>query len=144
MIARASGALLFSYIVMSIAGVVFLAFPSATLSQVAVYDSTLIVWALFYLVGGLTAAGCIILRRYVVNTLPLWYFEIGGIALIVAANLVYAYAIAQTAIQFQENNILAASFVILAFAGGLVARSIETLRLVKTLKQYSSDERTNE
>lgn len=142
MIARASGALLFSYIVMAIAGAVFLAFPSATLSEVAVYDSTLIVWALFYLVGGLCAAACIVLRKYVANTIPLWYFEIGGIALIVAANLVYAYAIAQAAIQFQENTILAASFVILAFAGGLVARTIETLRLVKTLKQYSSDERT--
>lgn len=142
MIARASGALLFSYFIIAIGGAVFLAFPSETLSQVQTYDASLVVWAMFYLVGGLFAAACIILRRFVKNTIPLWYFEIAGISLIVAANLVYAYAIATVALQFQEYTILAASFVVLAFAGGLVARSLETLRLVKMIQQYTKDKNT--
>lgn len=141
MIARASGALLFAYVVIAVAGVVFILFPSETLSTVTAYDATVVIWGLFYVVGGSFAATCLVARRFVTNTVPLWYFEVAGIALIIAANLVYAYAIAQTAIQFGESNILAAAFIVLAFAGGLVARSIETLRLVKTLKQYSNDER---
>lgn len=141
MIARASGALLFAYFVVAGAGVVFLAAPSPVLQEVSAYQSTVIIWALFYLVGGLTAAACIIVRKFIQNTLPLWYFEIGGISLIITANVIYAYAIAQTAVMFDNSNVLAAAFVILAFAGGLVARCVETFRLVTALKQYSSEER---
>lgn len=138
MIPRASGALLFSYLIVAFAGVLFLVFPSTTLAEVASYHSTLVVWGLFYLIGGLSAAGCIIARKFVTNTLPLWYFEIAGISLIVSANIVYAYALAQTAMQLGELNILAAAIIVLGFAGGLIARIIETLRLARTIKKYSN------
>lgn len=139
MIARASGALLFAYIVMMAAGLVFLFVPSQPVSEAATYTSTLVLWSLFYVVGGGLAAFCIIARRFVRNATPLWYFEVGGISLVVAANLVYSYALASSAITSGALNSLASSLVILAFSGGLIARSIETLRLVRTLKQFSTE-----
>lgn len=138
MIPRASGALLFSYIIVAFAGVLFLVFPSTTLAEVAAYHTTIIVWGLFYIIGGLSAASCILSRRFVKNTLPLWYFEVAGVSLIVSANVVYAYALAQTAMQFNELSILAAAVIVLGFAGGLIARIIETLRLARAIKRYSN------
>lgn len=140
MIPRASGALLFSYMILAIAGVVFMLYPSPTLAEVGAYDATIIVWSLFYTVGGILAATSIVLRKFVTNTLPLWYFEIAGICLIITANLVYAYALAETSLQFAEPNVLAASIIVLGFAGGLIARVIETLRFTKNLKKYSNGE----
>lgn len=137
MIARASGALFFAYSVVTIAGVLFLLFPSPMLAQIVEYRSTMVVWSLFYVIGGLTAAISIVLRSIVKNTIPLWHFEIAGMSLIVVANLVYAYALAQTAFELQEFNILATAIIILGFAAGFVARSVETLRLVKTLNRLA-------
>lgn len=137
MIARASGALLIAYSVVTIAGVLFLVFPSPVLSQVVEYRPSVIAWGLFYVVGGLTAAVSIGLRHFIENTLSLWHFEIAGLSLIVAANIVYAYALAVTAFQTQEFNVLATAIIILGIAGGFVARSVETLRLVKKLKRLS-------
>lgn len=139
MIARASGALLFAYIVMMAAGLVFLFAPSLPVGEVATTQATLVLWSLFYVVGGALSAFCIIARRFVRNAIALWYFEVGGLSLVVAANMVYSYALASSAISSGAFNSLATSLVILAFSGGLIARSIETLRLVRTLKQFSTD-----
>lgn len=140
MIPRASGALLFSYIIITIAGVLFLLYPSPTLAEVGAYEATIVIWSLFYVVGGILAATSITLRKFVSKTLPLWYFEIAGIASIVTANLLYAYALADTAFQFGELNVLAAAIIVLGFAGGLTGRIIETLRLTRYLKKYSNGE----
>lgn len=139
MIARASGALLFAYIILAIAGLVFLFVPSPTLENVATTSFTVIVWGMFYLVGGVLASTCIVARKFIKNTTPLWYFEMAGNSLIIAANLVYTYALASQAYSTGQYNIYATALVILAFSGGLVARSIETLRLVRVLKQFSQD-----
>lgn len=135
MIARASGALFFSYSVVSIAGVLFLLFPSPELQQVVEYRSTLVIWGLFYVIGGLTAALSVALRGVFHNTIPMWHFEIAGLYLIVVANIVYAYALINTALDLQEMNALASAIILLGFAAGLVARSVETLRLVNSLNR---------
>lgn len=137
MFQRASGALLSAYLLLTFGGLFFISTPSPVLRQISVYGATVFIWGLFYLLGGLISSLSLLLRRWVVNTAPFWYFEIAGLCLIVAANCVYAYALFETARAFGEFNIVALSLVILAFSLGLIARVIETLRLVRTLKLFS-------
>lgn len=137
MFQRASGALLSAYLLLSLGGLFFITTPSPILKQVSVYSATVLVWGLFYLLGGLVSSLSLLLRRWVANTAPFWYFEIAGLCLIIAANFVYAYALFETARVFEEFNVVAVSLVILAFSSGLIARVVETLRLIRTLKIFS-------
>ena len=139
MIARASGALLFAYLTLAIAGVVFIFVPSQAVETLSGTPLIVLTWGLFYVIGGFLAAFCVVARKFVKNTTPLWYFEVAGISLVVAANFVFAYALANGAMASGQFNVLAAALVILAFSGGLIARSVETLRLVSVLRQYSQE-----
>lgn len=137
MFQRASGALLFAYLLLAAGGLFFVTTPSPTLRQVTAYGATVLIWGLFYLIGGTLSSVSLLLRRWVANTAPFWYFEIAGLCLIIAANFVYAYALFEAARQFGEFNVFALALVILAFSSGLIARAIETLRLIRVLKIFS-------
>lgn len=137
MFQRATGALLSAYLLLAFGGLFFVTTPSPVLRQVTVYSATVLIWGLFYLLGGAISSLSLLLRRWVTNTAPFWYFEIAGLCLIIAANFVYAYALFDTARQFGEFNVFALSLIILAFSSGLIARVVETLRLIRTLKFFS-------
>lgn len=140
MIQRSSGVLLTTYLILAVAGVVFLFAPSRAVDNVATTDLTNIIWGLFYLIGGAFSATSVILRAFLKHTLPLWLFELSGIFLVIAANLVYAYALITIGTTTQEYNTFATALIMIGFSGGLVARSVETLRLVKVLKQFAQEE----
>lgn len=140
MIQRSSGVLLATYLILAVAGVVFLFAPSRAVENVAHTDFTTIIWGLFYLIGGVFSATSVILRGFVKHTLPLWLFELSGIFLIIAANFVYAYALVALSTTTHEYNAIATALIMIGFSGGLVARSVETLRLVRVLKQFAQEE----
>lgn len=133
MINRASGALFVAYSLVILSGIFFLLTPSLVLAEATDYGELVLVWGMFYLLGGLTSASSLLARAWMRNSVPLWYFETAGIALIVTANLVYAYALARTGFYYQEYNIIALAFVLAAYSAGLVARCVETLRFVRIL-----------
>jgi hypothetical protein len=133
MINRASGPLLAAYLMTFIAGIFFLGTPSLVLEDATEYNQLLVTWGLFYLAGGLIASLSLITRLFMRNSIALWYFEMSGIALVVTANFVYAYALARSGLYYHEGNIIAFALVILSFSFGLVARSVETFRLVRIL-----------
>lgn len=140
MIQRSSGVLLTTYLILAVAGVVFLFAPSRAVETVSTTEFTTTIWGLFYLVGGAFSAISLILRAFVHHTLPLWLFELSGIFLIIAANIVYAYALITLSVHTQEYNAIATALIMFGFSGGLVARVVETLRLVRVLKQFAQEE----
>lgn len=119
---------------MIIAGVFFLIKPPLILAEATNYEALLLVWGVFYLVGGVVSAVSLILRRFFKKSIPLWYFETSGIALVITANFVYAYALVVTGLYYNEYNIVALAFILAAFAFGLIARSLETLSLIRILQ----------
>jgi len=143
MISRASGALLFTYLLLSAAGFFFLLIPPPTVELIA-SGVTAVLFGLFYIVGGIVAAVSLVARRFVKSSGPLWYFEVGGISLLIVANISYSYTLSNSAIQLGHYYSLAAALVVLAFSGGLAARAIETLRLVRALKLFSRGDAENE
>lgn len=140
MIQRSSGVFLATYLILAVAGIVFLFAPSRAVESVAHTEFTTIVWGLFYLIGGIFSAASVILRAFVQHTLPLWLFELSGIFLIIAANLVYAYALVSLGTTTHEYNAVATALIMIGFSGGLVAKSVETFRLVRVLKQFAQEE----
>lgn len=137
MIARASRILLVAYLLVVATGLVFLTTPSPSLVSIAGYAVTLKLWALFYLVGGLTSSTAVIVRKRARNTAPLWYFEIAGISLIIAANLIYAYALYRTGLATEEYQVYGAAVLVVALSVVLFHVAWETVKHVRTLKQYS-------
>lgn len=140
MIQRSSGVLLVMYLILAMAGVVFLFAPSRAVESVAHTDLTTLIWGLFYLVGGVFSATSMILRAFVKHTVPLWLFELSGIMLIIAANIVYAYALFTLSTTTHEYNAAATGLIMIGFSGGLVAKSVETFRLVRVLKKFAQEE----
>jgi hypothetical protein len=138
MVTRASGPLFIAYVMIFFAGALFLITPSLVLAESTDYSQLVVIWGLFYLVGGLVSVVALLSRgTFFKNNISLWYFEVSGIALSVTANLVYAYALAKTGFFYGEPNIVALALILLAFSSGLIARCIETLRLVRILVKMS-------
>lgn len=133
MVNRASGPLLVAYLMILSAGAFFIGTPSLVLADSTEYNQLILIWGLFYLIGGLVSAISLLGRGLLKNNISLWYFETSGIALTVTANLVYAYALGRSGIHYHEGNIIALSMILIAFSAGLVARCVETLRLVRIL-----------
>jgi hypothetical protein len=138
-VSRATGPLLIAYLLVTLAGIFFLITPSLVLAEAADYNELLTVWGLFYLVGGLVSTTSLLSRSFLRKSIALWYFEVSGLALIITANIVYAYALGQTGLYYREANIVALGLVLIGFSAGLVARCIETLRLVKLLGEVHRD-----
>lgn len=134
MVNRASGPLFVAYIMMITAGVFFLIKPPLILAETTNYGVLIWVWGVFYLVGGLIAATSLLSRRLFKNSIPLWYFETAGIALVITANFVYAFSLVIAGLYYNEYNIIALAFVLAAFSFGLIARSLETLSLIRILQ----------
>jgi len=139
---RASGPLLVAYILLLVAGIIFIVSTPRSINEATDYAGLSLAWSLFYIVGGVTSAVSITARRWVKNGLALWYFETAGLALLVTANFVYAYALARTGFQLADIAIVAVSLVITAFSSGLIARSIETLRLIKIMRGTTTSQRS--
>lgn len=140
MISRTMGPLVVSYILLIGAGILFVQAPPVSLAD-STYASLLVVWSLFYIVGPSIALASVSVRalRKVKHIAALWHFEMAGLYLIVAANLVYAYALLRTGLFLGELNLVAFSLVINAFASSFIGRIIDVLKLVKAVNRVSLD-----
>lgn len=140
MISRASGPLLVAYLMLFVAGGFFLIAPSIVLAEATDYNDLTVVWGLFYLCGGAVAAASLIARQFYrifKNRISLWYFETSGLSLVITANIVYAYTLVRAGLFYDESNLIALGLVLISFSSGLVARVIETRRLIKILVKMS-------
>lgn len=140
MISRTMAPLVVSYLLLIGAGFLFLQTPPVTLSDTT-YSSLLVVWSLFYVVGPAVALISIGIRtfRKIKHMAALWHFEVAGLYLVVAANLVYSYALLRTGIFLGEYNLIAFSLVINAFASSFIGRIIDVYRLVRAVNNVSLD-----
>ena len=135
MMSRTMVPLVISYILLIGAGFLFLQSPPVTLEGTTEYGQLLVLWAAFYIVGPVISLTSIGIRtfRKVNHVVALWHFEISGLYLIVAANLIYSYALLRTGLFFGEVNLIAFSLVISAFAASFIGRIIDNLRLVRAV-----------
>lgn len=140
MITRTMIPLVISYILLIGAGVLFLQAPPVSLAD-STYSSLLVVWSLFYIVGPTVALTSIAIRtlKHTKHITALWHFEIAGLSLVVAANLVYSYALLRLGLAEGEYNLIAFSLVISAFASSFIGRGIDVWKLVKAVNTVSLD-----
>lgn len=141
MLSRSTTPLVVSYILLVAAGILFLETPPLGLAENTNYNTLLVIWALFYTVGASVALTTVIMRATlkVKHIASLWHFEIAGLSLIVAANLIYSYALMRTGLYYHEYNVVAFSLVISAFAASFIGRIIDTLRLIRAVNRVSLD-----
>lgn len=131
---RSTVPLAVAYAFLFVAGIMFLNYPSLQLTREDTYGSLVVLWGVFYLLGGFVSIVSTALRAKFTNNLSLWYFEIAGLALSITANLVYTYALFKVGLTYNEFNVVAVSMVVAAFASSLVGRSLEALQYVKILR----------
>lgn len=139
MLPRTTTPLVVTYILLIGAGFLFLETPPPTLTDSSAYSSLLTVWAMFYIAGGTVAltATALRIRRKIKHLASLWHFEIAGLSLIVAANLIYSYALLRVGLNGGEYNYIALSLVISAFASSFVGRVFDALKLIKAVNAVS-------
>jgi hypothetical protein len=141
MLSRTTTPLVVSYVLLIGAGILFLQTPPLALDRSATYNTLLIVWALFYIAGptiALTSVAIRVLQR-TKHLVALWHFEMSGLYLIVAANLVYSYALLRTGLFYEEYNVVAFSLVISAFASSFISRIVDAWQLVRAVNKVSLD-----
>lgn len=134
MVSRTMAPLVISYMMLIGAGILFLQAPPVTLAD-STYASLLIIWSIFYIVGPSVALLSVAVKatRKIKHITALWHFEMAGLYLIVAANLVYSYALLRTGLFFGEYNLVAFSLVINAFAASFIGRIIDVWKLVRAV-----------
>lgn len=135
MIRRSTGPLVVAYLLLVAAGVFFLQAPALSLAEETEYNALVKIWSSFYIAGGVFAAVSAVSRLISRRLVSFWYFEVGGLMLLISANLVYGYALFRSGIIYNEFNVLALSLVIFAFTGSLIARTKDAYRYAKVLTQ---------
>lgn len=140
MISRTMVPLIVAYVFLLGAGILFLQAPPVSL-EYAAYQSLLLVWSIFYIVGPTIALTAVAIRtiKKIKHVAALWHFEVAGLYLIVAANLVYAYALLRTGLSLGEYNLIAFSLVINAFASSFIGRIFDARQLIKAVNGVSLD-----
>lgn len=136
MITRARTTMLIVYALLLLAGIVFLTAPMDDIEPVLVYKSLTKVWGCFFTVGGIVAGVSLGVRTARTNLLAMWYFEIAGLSLLVAATAVYAFALFDAAFQYNNLQIGGIGVVVLSFAASLSIRVAEAIEIVQRLKIY--------
>lgn len=141
MLSRTTTSQIVSYILLIGAGALFLQTPPLALDRSATYNELLTVWALFYITGPAVALAAVAVRtlRKIKHLAALWHFEMAGLYLVVAANLVYSYALLRTGLYYEEYNVVAFALIISAFAAMFIGRIIDAWKLVKAVNNVSLD-----
>ena len=141
MLSKSTVPLILAYILLIAAGVLFLNTPPVGLEQARTYDALLVIWSLFYIIGSFVSLIAVMARAglKIKHITALWYFEVAGLCLIVAANLVYSYALLRVGLYQQENNIIAFSLIISAFAASFIGRIVDVFKLIRVVNIVALD-----
>lgn len=151
MLPRSRSLLVFVYVALVGAGVLFTIAPIPAIEAVLYPSRRSLAWSGSYVVGGLVALSALVLRLRMPNLLATWFFELGGLALLVSANLTYFVVLLRMAwpdtpgVPY-EFGLLGLALVVLAFGLSLTVRATEALEHVLIVRQLErrEDERAAE
>lgn len=129
-----------AYILLIAAGIFFCIAPSSTFDRLEVYRVFSLVWGMFYIVGGAVALFSIVaswFKTFRHRVLMLNFFEVGGLFLIITSNVIYALTLLMSGIDQNEQNIIAASLVILGSTAIFPFRISKMWGHIRMLSNYN-------
>lgn len=127
------------YLFLGFAGITYIFDPSQPVAQVsAQYDRVPEVWSGFLIIGGLTAASAVAARKKYGHTVALIYFEMAGLALLIAAISAYSYALFESAALDDNFRTAGLGIVVFSFALSLLIRTLELHNSVIIARRYNN------